>query len=117
MWASQGRPGARRELGEGVEIEKRCGRAGAARSSARIGTERSRRVGVDRAASLNSHDGRRAQRPDGSIEDGFRSRGEIAHAKSRMPAPIAKTPGTTAGSEPDGFFFFFFFFFFLCFVL
>ena len=27
---------------------------------------------------------------------------ELGHAKSRMPAPMANTPGTTAGREPDG---------------
>ena len=92
----------RGELGERGKIEERRCRARAVGSGAWIGTQRASRIRVDRAAALDAHDRGGAERADRIVDDRFRARDEVGHAKSRMPAPMLKNPGTTAGSEPDG---------------
>src|SRR2546428_754007 len=90
------------ELRERREVEERLGAAWRVGTGAQIGTERSCGVRLDAAVPLGPHDGRRAELADGRVDDRFRPSNEVGHAKSRMPAPMLNTPGTTAGSEPDG---------------
>ena len=98
----------RGELGERGQIEERRCRARPVGPGARIRTQRASRIRVDRAAALDAHDRGGAERADRVVHDAFGCLGDggrsppTAHAKSRMPAPMLKNPGTTAGSEPDG---------------
>ena len=76
----------RRELRERREIEQRCGRAWRVRSGTRIRTERARRVCVDRAAALDAHHRRGAERADRRVDDRPRAlgRGRRAQVTSSM---------------------------------